>query len=331
MKIIVTGATGAFGAAITKYLHERGHEIIAVGRMKEPPIELAELGVYMSIDITEPFSLPAADVCIHAAALSDDKATPEQLYAPNVLGIKHVLDAAKDCKQFIFISSSSVYLPDKEPLKEGMAGKQNNDQLSPYGRSKLLSEEQIHEHFKGESCFILRARAFYGPGDVQILPRMMKLVKNDVFNKPGELKISLSMTHYLNMGRAIECCMESDKKGINTYNVADTEVYTMIDTLRSLFTSIYGKQLKEKKIPIVLLKILAFFRIGGFTPLLVRALTKNMVLDTQKIEKELGYKGVVTFHESLDEIQEWVECIGGPEVLRTGNKLLIWKKCPERS
>ena len=328
MKIIITGATGAFGAAIVKYLHAKGHEIIAVGRMKEPPSLLNELTEYLCVDITKPFTLPEADVCIHAAALSDDKATPEQLFPPNVMGMKHVLDAAKECKKFIFISSSSVYLPDKDPLTEEMAGKQNNDHLSPYGRSKLMSEEQIHEHFTGESCFILRARAFYGPGDVQILPRMMKLVKNEVFNKPGELKISLSMTHYANMGRAIECCMESDKKGINTYNVADTEVYTMIDTLRSFFTSIYGKPLKEKKIPIALLKVLALFRIGGFTPLLVRALTKNMVLDTQKIEKELGYKGVITFHESLNDIHDWVECIGGPEVLKTGDKSLIWKKCP---
>lgn len=327
MKIIVTGATGAFGAAMTKYLVNKGHEVIATGRTDNPPQALLDIAQYIQADITQPFELPNADVCIHGAALSDDKATPEELYKPNIEGTKNVVKAAKNCRQFIFISSSSVYLPGQDPITEDMAGKQDNKLLSPYGMSKLLSEEALKEVFEGDACFILRPRAFYGPGDTQILPRMMKLVKNDVFNRPGELGISLSMTHYENIGKAIECCVESELKGVHTYNVADSAQYIMIETLRELFKTIYGHPLREKKIPIALLKFLAFFRIGGFTPLLVRALTKNMVLDTHKIEKELGYRGVITFEESLEEIGKWVNCIGGPEVLKSGNKSIIWKNC----
>ena len=325
MKIIITGATGAFGGAMVRYFAKQGHEIIAVGRIAAPPKELLELATYLQVDITKPFYFPEADICIHGAALSDDKATAKELYAPNVLGTKNTVIAARHCKTFIYISSSSVYLPEKDVITEEMAGKQNNKVLSPYGASKLLSEEMLKKSFKGERCFILRPRAFYGPGDSQILPRMMKLVKKEIFQRPGKLEIQLSMTHYDNIAKAIECCIASDLTGIRTYNVADDEEYTMITTLRTLFKTIYGKSLKEREINIAILKIVAFFRIGGMTPLLVRALTQNMVLDISKIKGELGYKSIITFNESLPAINEWVKNIGGPEVLRNADRSIIWR------
>ena len=325
MKIIITGATGAFGGAMVRYFFSKGHEIIAVGRTANPPKELLQMATYLQHDICKSYELPEADLCIHGAALSDDKATEKELFTPNIIGTKNTVLAAQKCKKFIFISSSSVYLPDPSPITEDMAGNQNNKLLSPYGKSKLDSEEMFKKTFSGEAGFILRPRAFYGAGDTQIMPRMMRLVKNEVFNKPGSLEIELSMTHYFNIATAIECCMASDLKGIQTYNVADQETYTMIDTLRALFKVIYKKELSEKKINIFLLKVLAFFRIAGFTPLLVRALTQNMVLDISKIEKELGYKSTFTFEESLGEIGSWVDQIGGAEVLKTGDKTLIWK------
>lgn len=325
MKIIITGATGAFGGAMVRYFANKGHEIIATGRSLTPPKELLALASYIQADITTPFELPEADVCIHAAALSDDKAKAKELYIPNVVGTKNVVEAAKYCKTFIFISSSSVYLPEEGLITEGMAGKQNNKILSAYGLSKLLSEEALKETFKGERCFILRPRAFYGPGDTQIMPRMMKLVKGDVFKRPGKMEIQLSMTHYYNIAHAIECCFTSDLRGIRTYNVADEEVYTMITTLRKLFKIIYGKTLEEKEININVLKVLSFFKIGGITPLLVRALTQNMVLDINKIKEELGYSSIIKFDNSLLEIEKWIEKIGGAEILKNASNTLVWE------
>lgn len=324
MKIIITGATGAFGGAMVRYFHQKGHEIIAVGRSTNPPQGLLELAEYIQADIEQPYELPQADVCIHAAALSDDKAQMKELFKPNVIGTKHTIEAAKNCNTFIFISSSSVYLPQENPIKETIAGKQNNKKLSPYGLSKLKSEDEVHKVFNGERCFILRARAFYGPGDTQIIPRMLKLVNKNVFNRPGKMDIQLSMTHYENMGHAIECCILSDLKGILTYNVSDDRQYVMINVLRQLFKTLFGNELKEKEIKIGLLKVLAFFRIKGFTPLLVRALTQNMVLDISKIKREINYSPTVEFENSLDAIREWTAQIGGVETLQNIEHFSIW-------
>lgn len=241
MKIIITGATGTFGGAMTRYFSLAGHEVIAVGRKEQPPQELLKYATYLRADILNEYSLPEADVIIHAAALAEDKAKIHELYPPNVTGVENTLRAAKKCKKFIYISSSSVYLPDDNLLTEELAGKQNNRLLSAYGRSKLLGEEVIRNKFEGDACFILRARVFYGPGDTQILPRLLKLVKKGVFKRPGPMKISLSMTHYLNMAHGIECCINSDLKGVRTYNIADDQVYIMKEVFRK-----YSRRLTRK-------------------------------------------------------------------------------------
>ncbi|MBN2484409.1 MAG: NAD(P)-dependent oxidoreductase [Bacteroidales bacterium] len=325
MKIIITGATGSLGSALTRHFSTCGHEVIATGKTNTPPKGLLEAAQYLVTDITRPYSLPDADVCIHTAALSDDKGRPGDLYNANVTGTLHTLKAAGNCKKFIHISSSSVYLPSNSPLTEDMAGRQNNRKLSPYGYSKLLTEQMLIENNTAKSCFVLRPRALYGAYDKVILPRLLKLVKNNSIQKPGSLEVKVSMTHYDNLSHAIECCIASEKTGINIYNVADDKVYTLIDVIRKFTRAIYESNLPEKKVPVAFLKILALFRLNGITPLLVRTFTNDMVLDISRIKKELSYNPSMELSSSLDKLGKWVESIGGAEVLKTGDKSLAWK------
>jgi nucleoside-diphosphate-sugar epimerase len=325
MKIIITGATGSLGAALTRYFSRKGHEIIATGKSINPPDNLLKHASYIQTDITKPYSLPDADICIHTAALSDDKGKPADLYVANVTGTKNTLEASKNCNTFLHISSSSVYLPSENIIPEELAGNQNNKQLSPYGYSKLLTEQMLLETTGHNRCFVLRPRALYGAYDKVILPRLLKLEKNHTIQKPGSMEVKVSMTHYNNLIHAIECCLESSKTGINIYNVADENHYLLIDVLRKFTRTLYGTELKEKKIQVILLKSLALLQINGITPLLVRTFTRDMVLDISKIKRELNYKPTVDLDSSLTEIKDWVESIGGIDILKTGDKSLAWK------
>lgn len=325
MRIIITGATGSLGAYLTRYFSLKGNDVIATGRDKNPPVALLKYATYFQADITKTFQFPEADICIHTAALSDDKASPGDLYEPNVIGTKQVTEASKFCKKFIHISSSSVYLPHDKPINEEMAGKQNNKLLSSYGKSKLLSEEMLIKTTTHESCYILRPRAFYGAGDRVILPRLLKLVKNNVFSRPGKMEIAVSLTHYENIAIAIQLCIDSEKKGLHIYNVADDQPYVLVDIIRKIIKEIYGEQLPEKEIKIAFLKLLAYFKIGGITPLLVRSFTNDMVLDISKIKKELNYSSKINFDSQIKEMGDWVKSIGGVEVIKTGDKKLAWE------
>ncbi len=324
MKIIITGATGSLGAFLTRYYAQKGHEVIACGRDQSPHQNLLKYASYLNIDITKPHTLPEADVCIHTAARSDDKASPKELYAPNVLGTKHTSEASTACKTFIQISSSSVYLPDKGLITEAMAGNQNNKLLSPYGASKLQAEQILLETDRHPACFILRPRAFYGAGDKVILPRILKLVNDNVFKRPGKMQVSVSMTHYENMAHAIDLCMATGKNGSHIYNVADDNAYIFVDIIRKIIGALYDQPVKEKEIGIWVLKLAALFKLGGITPLLVRSFTKDLVLDTSKIKQELGYTAVTDFDTKLPELAAWVKGLGGPDALKTEKREFAW-------
>ena len=324
MKIIITGATGSLGAALTRYFAKNGHEVIATGQVPTPPANLLKYAQYLQTDIRKEYDLPGANLCIHTAALSDDKAAREDLNIANINGTINTLKAASECPVFIHISSSSVYLPSDTPLKEEIAGYQNNNQLSPYGYSKLKAEEALIKTCKHPSCFVLRPRAHYGPGDKMILPRILKLVKKDIINRPGKMEVNVSMTHYDNIIHAIECCIASKKQGINIYNVADDQEYLFINVIRKLTEALYNNPLPEKQVPIALLKLMAVFKINGVTSLLVRSFTKDMALDVSKIKQELNYQPKRNFYEALPELKEWVDKAGGVERLKTGEKILAW-------
>ncbi len=324
MKIIITGATGSLGGAMVRYFSRKGYTVIAYGHAQTPPNALKKYAEYHFADITKPFEFPDADVVIHTAALSDDKATDKQLYTPNVIGTQNVLNAAKNCKTFIHVSSSSVYIPSKHPLKEEDAGSTKDMKLSAYGNSKFLAEDIVRKFAKNESVFILRPRNLYGVGDKMIFPRMLKLVKNETIHAPGSLPAVASMTHYDNFGHAAELCFLSEKKSIQTYNVADADALPLLQVIVLLTDMLYGKALPVKSMPVSILKILAFFRIGGVTPLLVRAITNDMILDCSKIKSELNYTPTMTYEKSLPEIQAWVKNIGGVDRLKAAEKILAW-------
>ncbi len=325
MKILITGATGSLGAYLTRYFSEKGHEIIASGKIDNPPSNLLKYAEYFKADIRQKINFPEADVIIHTAAVSDDNASLRDLMHTNASGTENIINATKSCKKFIHISSSSVYVPSDIVLTEEITGNMNGMKLSAYGKSKLETEKILIEKSNYESCFILRPRALYGVGDKKILPRLLKMVHGNTLQHPGKMKINVSMTEYSNMAKAVDLCLNSDKKGVNIYNVSDENPYILIDVMRKISKSLYGFELKEKEIPILIPKLMSIFHIGGISPLLIRTLTKDMALDITKIKNELGYKPESNLENSLVIISGWVKNIGGVEVLKQAENYLAWE------
>ncbi len=325
MKIIITGSTGSLGAYLTRYFAAAGHHVIACGRAAVPPAALTACAEYLQADITAPFELPDADVCIHTAARSDDKGEWEDFQMANVVGTRHVLRAAAQCGTFIHISTSAVYLPQDKLISEDIAGQQAGQALSFYGASKLASEKVVQEQASQRQCFILRPRALYGQGDKKILPRMLRLVHGRHLYRPGHLRVNVSMTHYQNLAEAICACLQSGLTGVRTYNVSDRRPYVLLDVVRAIVNGVYGRPLPERHIPAFLLKGLGYLHIGGMTPLLVRALTQDMVLDTRLIERELQFRPSRSFEEALPGIADWALKVGGPGRVKEGSAALAWE------
>ena len=126
LRILVTGATGFVGRRLAGRLAAAGHRVGAVAIDQQ---ELPFAAERFAVDIRDPAALAdtvvrfAPDRIVHLAALSHVgeswRRIPEY-FAINVLGVEHVLAAARRCP-VLFMSSAEVYglVPDDaQPISE---------------------------------------------------------------------------------------------------------------------------------------------------------------------------------------------------------------------
>ncbi len=309
MKIFVTGITGFVGGSVANYFASLGHEVTGIGRSDKLPSHISDKCSYMQADIRNPLPAIEADIIIHAAGLASDTASLKDLYSVNVQGTQHILDAGKKIKHIIYISSSSVYQFNKCPMKELEAGS-NLNELSNYGKSKLLSEKLFLGRNKNRTT-ILRPRAIYGRHDQSLLPRLTKLVKGNTLFLPAHLSKNISLTHIDNLILAIELSIKNQLLSHDVFNVADKEVYDLNQVLTTLLPLVTGKQLETVKIPAWLFELLVAINSKlnlnrSFNRFAASSLTNEATMNINKISDQLNYRPLKNFYNSYPEIGKWI-------------------------
>lgn len=291
MKILVTGASGFIGGSIARRLAKEEHfSVVASGRTFTPENLKEENISYLQMDLNGPIPELDFDICIHAAGLADDNSTVDQLTLNNVTATQNLLNHLKGCKVFIFISSSSVYNFKKYPLAKEVDAKLE-EELSAYGRSKLLAEKAV-EASSIESIYILRPRAVYGQYDRTLLPRVEKRFRKGKIAVPGDLMVKSSLTNIENIIGVVKAVIDEGKKGVSVYNVADDQNYM----LRTVFEKIGLRkypEVKIKRLPIGLIRsivgFLKFLRIPvSLSQQSIDYLTIDSRIDISNVKKNLN-------------------------------------------
>lgn len=315
MKIAITGANGFVGAALCRYFYKKGHAIQAIGNREEPNQNLLKIAQYIHADITGVIDPIDADLCIHAAALSSDTDTYKNLILSNVEGTLNVVEAAKSCKFFIHISSSSVYQFQNHPAREEDASIQS--ELSNYGETRLLAEDIVElEIPPHQKRLILRPRAIYGIGDRILLPRLLRLVKGKFLLCPFKKGTQSSLTHVDNIGYAIELYLEQKEQAqLQVFNITDEQPYLLRELAVECSSAVEKRKLLSLSLPGALMKILLFLNsrtdpANTISKPVLRSMANNSVLDITKIKNELKYRPSKNFHNSCAEIVSWVDSFG---------------------
>jgi uronate dehydrogenase len=96
-RVLVTGTTGAIGSVVAQRLLERGHTVRGFAR--HPSDELKD---YVVGDLSDQEAVRRAvkgmEVVIHLGAYPNDADFLEVLLEPNVRGLFHICDAAREFK-----------------------------------------------------------------------------------------------------------------------------------------------------------------------------------------------------------------------------------------
>lgn len=310
MKIFITGITGFVGSSLANELINHGHQITGLGRKKTLPTHINEKCNYIIADITKPLSIIDADIVIHAAAQVADNVTYQDHYLNNVVGTKNVINACINVRQFILISTSSVYsFKNNKAYLESDAG-DDFEQLSNYGKTKFLAEKQLQQATKFNCKIILRPRAIYGVGDTVLLPRLLSLVKGDNIILPAHITEQISLTNIKNLIYAVKLCLKIQSKLFLELNIADEKIYSLKLALPAIINAVQISPKKNIFVPKFVWNFLLELngRLKFNSKLSVfgsKQLTQKACLNIELAKIEIGFIPPYNFFDELVEIRKW--------------------------
>lgn len=312
--VAVTGASGFVGGAVARGLLAAGHEVIAFGRRAADRVAEDLRPHYRTWDIEHgPLEdAPPVDAVVHCAGAVDDWGTIAPFRRANVDGTRHVLETWPDAR-FVHVSSASVYDPlaDHALVREADAPPADAELiartkwLNAYGRTKREAEHVVAT-LAPDRSIMLRPHAVYGPGDTQLLPRLLRRRRFGRLIAAGGPDVRLSITHIDNFVHATLLAVESDVLG--PVNVSDTAVLTLGEILTTVLRTLGHP---ERVLYLPTRAIWAFANIAEATHLYGRLpkpvvtrfqlshICHDFVFDLTRARDDLGYRPAVDTPEGL--------------------------------
>jgi UDP-glucose 4-epimerase len=149
---LVTGAAGYIGSTVAKMLIEKCHSVIGIDNLSTGDIKFVPSGLDFVLGDVSNLELMLSlgekvDGVIHLAGIKfagESFRNPEKFYRDNTLGSLNAGLAALRSQQkiLVFSSSCSVYGNDNQ---NAVTEKFPLNPISPYGRSKLMSETILQD------------------------------------------------------------------------------------------------------------------------------------------------------------------------------------------
>ena len=182
MRILVTGGGGFLGQALCRALLERGHAVASFSRNHHPALDVLGMRQHAG-DLADRDAVIAAtrgcDAIFHNAAKAGAWGSHASYHGANVIGTDNVIVACRmhGIERLVYTSSPSVTHRATHPVAGGTA-----DDV-PYGEhfkahypaTKAIAERAVLA--ANDSCLAtiaLRPRLIWGPGDEQLLPRLVQ-------------------------------------------------------------------------------------------------------------------------------------------------------------
>lgn len=236
MRVLITGASGFVGRALTLTLSDAGYSVRAAARdlsavPSTPAVETVALP-----DLSQPVDwrplLANMDAIVHLAGIAHvSKQIPEERYdAVNRLATKSLALAASmapNIKRLIFISSIRAQTgpsSDRVLTEDGIA-----TPTDAYGRSKLAAEAFVRGY--GVPATILRPVVIYGPEARANVAQLMKIAALPFPLPFGAFGNKRSMLALANMVSAIQFVLEHEATAGQTYVVADQTPVSLADMI----------------------------------------------------------------------------------------------------
>ena len=306
MKVLVTGGAGYIGAHVSELLQENGYSVRLFDDFSNGlDKRVKEFKDIFNGDITDREavlkSMDGMDAVIHLAAkkaVGESVSNPLKYYTNNVGGTMNVLAAMslKKVNKLVFSSSAAVYSPSE---KDAIEESDPTDPLSPYGATKLLSEQLISKVGQAEGFSTISLRYFNVVGSKKVefgdnsrdnlVPKVFAAFKEgkspEIYGADYPTKDGTCIRDYIHVQDLAEAHLvalkQLDTKVDGVYNVGSGTGYSVKEIFDQLEESMAVK-----------LNPVTSARRPGDSPKLIASI--------KKIEKDLGWRPKATLKEMID-------------------------------
>ena len=311
-KVLVTGGAGYIGAHVAAELLNEGYSVriyddFSNGLHRRVDGKFRDI-VEGDIQDREKLiqSMHGIDAVIHLAAkkaVEESVNNPLKYYENNVGGTLNLLAAmsVKGVKKIVFSSTAAVYSPnDKDAIEES----DPTVPLSPYGATKLLSEELISSVGGAEKISNISLRYFNVVGSAlpefgdnskdNLVPKVFLALKSgkrpEIYGTNYPTKDGTCIRDYIHvqdLAQSHVAALKKTESGLvsSVYNVGSGNGYSVREMMNQISQTL-GRDINPEESPAR----------AGDSPTLIASI--------KKIEKELGWKPSATLKEMIDS--SWV-------------------------
>ncbi|HXX77788.1 MAG TPA: NAD-dependent epimerase/dehydratase family protein [Ktedonobacteraceae bacterium] len=320
MTILVTGATGFLGSALTTELVKQKQEVRILARDEQKA--RAQFGEAVTIirgEITDIGQVKQAvdgvTTIYHLVGKLYHPSVPSEIYHyTHVEGTRNLLKACKGQKQLkrvVHCSTTGVHgVTGSTPAAEDAPFAPTNPYESSKLQSELLALESYTEHRLPVS--VVRPGLVYGPGDLHLLGFFTSIQKG-LFRVIDGGKALLHPIYIDDMTSALLLCADRPEAMGQSYNIAGEHPVTIRELSAAIAHSM-GRELPKGSIPLWLANLASdiFSVIPGMkgenAPLTrsrVQFLTHSRVYDISKAKFDLGFAPAVSLETGMKNTAEW--------------------------
>lgn len=282
-KVLITGATGFVGRALSARVTRDGRHVRALSRRYGNGPWREHVALDIGTDADFGAALDGVDTVFHLAALTHDvhaHADDEAYKRINIDGTRRLVAAASAAGvgRVVFLSSVKA-------MGEGGAEAMDESSLpapaSAYGRSKLEAERIVHDGDIAQTC-VLRSSLVYGPGVKGNIARMVHAVRRGAFPPLPHRRNKRAMVHVEDLADALLLGARKPLGAGATYVITDGRSYSTRDMYEWIVAAL-GKGVPRWHVPWATLVAMA--RCGDLAG---RITGRPMPLDSVALDKLMG-------------------------------------------